>query len=175
MQRVRAEVDVERDLQPFVRMATLTKPPTAYAYPRPPHVAVAGRLQGPQRGDRISFVVRDGPEAGVADRSLHVSEWKKGKHHIDRRHYSTSIQQAVEPWLRAAAGDDMDLQQALDDACGAARGTSFVHPNAPLASFLGIKSTQRKRVEPPPSQNIHRPKKRQASLSLFSVLGGYSK
>ena len=170
MQLVRAEYNVERDLQPYVRMATLTKTPSDYASPKPAHVAVAMRVVGSQKGDRIPFVVRAGDEARVADRSLHVSEFKKDIHYIDRPHYSNSIQTAVEPWLRAAAGDDPDLLRALSEASGAARGTTFVHPNAPLASFLNIQSTQRKRVKPPPSQNNHRPKKRQATLSLFAVL-----
>jgi DNA polymerase elongation subunit (family B) len=149
LKKVRAERNLEHDLDPFVRCAAITKAPGEYADPKPAHVAVAMRIVGAAKGDRIPYIVREGQEDRIADRCLHPLEWDAEKHAIDRAHYAYTIQHAVEPWLRAAAGADQDLHAALDAACNADRRTTFMPAHAPLAKLWGVQNAQRKRVAQP--------------------------
>jgi len=84
------QLQPELTMRDFTRTAALTKPIEEYARPLPVHAAVAERIGGFAKGDRIAYIVTQG-HGTVAERAASPDAAKNKE--LDRAYYATLLQQ----------------------------------------------------------------------------------
>jgi len=161
VQRLRTASENDLNLSDLAKSQQLTKDAKEYAGALP-HVAVAQRTPGVQKGDRVEYLLARG-RGTLAERAQAPAEWDTARHALDREYYAGAIDSACRRILLAACAP-ADVNRAL----ARGKGTDVATRASPLLRAWGRKREHRTTINADEHESEGRKRTRQ--LTLAAVL-----